>query len=154
MPLSTGGGGHCSQWWYRHYGSLLGTAVTVCAVTVGGYVCAQIMELQEAAQIHQNLLHSRQNAVHDMKAIVKTWRNRLPVISDDLRHWSDVFTWRQHHYQFIVSHYSEHEQAASQQSMLGVHASAQVRRGGGERRYCRVGRACGHQILQSAGLGW
>ncbi|KAF0288488.1 Transformation/transcription domain-associated protein [Amphibalanus amphitrite] len=86
----------------------------------------QIMELQEAAQIHQNLLHSRQNAVHDMKAIVKTWRNRLPVISDDLSHWSDVFTWRQHHYQFIVTHYSEHEQGANNQSMLGVHASAQA----------------------------
>ena len=34
-----------------------------------------------------------------MKAIVKTWRNRLPVISDDLSHWSEIFTWRQHHYQ-------------------------------------------------------
>lgn len=41
-----------------------------------------------------------------MKAIVKTWRNRLPVIADDLSHWSDIFTWRQHHYQFIVQHYT------------------------------------------------
>ena len=32
-------------------------------------------------------------------------RNRLPMISDDLSHWSDIFTWRQHHYQFIVNHY-------------------------------------------------
>ena len=39
-----------------------------------------------------------------MKAIVKTWRNRLPVIADDLSHWSDIFTWRQHHYQIITSH--------------------------------------------------
>ena len=35
-------------------------------------------------------------------------RNRLPMISDDLSHWSDIFTWRQHHYQFIVSHYYSH----------------------------------------------
>lgn len=42
-----------------------------------------------------------QNSLHDMKAIVKTWRNRLPVISDDLSHWSEIFTWRQHHYQGI-----------------------------------------------------
>ena len=103
-------------------------------VTPPSAVHPQIMELQEAAQIHQNLLHSRQNAVHDMKAIVKTWRNRLPVISDDLSHWSDVFTWRQHHYQFIVTHYSEHDQGANNQSMLGVHASAQVSEGGREGR--------------------
>ena len=27
------------------------------------------------------------------------------MISDDLSHWSDIFTWRQHHYQFIVNHF-------------------------------------------------
>ena len=45
------------------------------------------MELNEASQIHQGLnpTNSKQSSLHDMKAIVKTWRNRLPVISDDLR---------------------------------------------------------------------
>eukprot|EP00094_Tigriopus_californicus_P003836 TCALIF_03692-PA protein Name:"Similar to TRRAP Transformation/transcription domain-associated protein (Homo sapiens)" AED:0.01 eAED:0.01 QI:3/1/1/1/1/1/3/160/3083 len=87
----------------------------------------QVMELQEAAQIHQGLLHARQNSLHDMKAIVKTWRNRLPVISDDLSHWSEIFTWRQHHYQFIANHYNnEQVDQASNHSMLGVHASAQA----------------------------
>ena len=80
-----------------------------------------------------------------MKAIVKTWRNRLPIISDDLSHWSEIFTWRQHHYKFIASHYgseqksgggaggsgsgaggSGNDQQASSHSMLGVHASAQA----------------------------
>lgn len=85
------------------------------------------MELQEASQIHQGILHERNNTFQDMKAIVKTWRNRLPVIADDLSHWSDVFTWRQHHYQFILSHYdSQHDQANNSQSTLGTHASAQV----------------------------
>ncbi len=98
------------------------------------------MELQEAAQIHQGLLHGKQNSLHDMKAIVKTWRNRLPVISDDLSHWSEIFTWRQHHYQFIAKHYTNAEQQqqggdgqqqqqqaqTSNHSMLGVHASAQA----------------------------
>ena len=76
-----------------------------------------------------------------MKAIVKTWRNRLPIISDDLSHWSEIFTWRQHHYKFIASHYGNdqnksgtggtgsstggNDQQASH-SMLGVHASAQA----------------------------
>lgn len=87
----------------------------------------QVVELQEAAQIHQGLLQARPGTLHDVKAIVKTWRNRLPVIADDLSHWSDVFTWRQHHYQFIVSHYDQQgDQQASAQSMLGVHASAQA----------------------------
>uniref|UniRef100_H2Y0L0 FAT domain-containing protein n=1 Tax=Ciona intestinalis TaxID=7719 RepID=H2Y0L0_CIOIN len=63
-----------------------------------------------------------------MKAIVKTWRNRLPMTSDDLSHWSDIFTWRHHHYQAIVQAYDT--ASASQQdpnsthAMLGVHASA------------------------------
>ncbi|XP_071454988.1 transformation/transcription domain-associated protein [Hetaerina americana] len=87
----------------------------------------QIMELQEALQIHQGLLHGRNSSLHDMKAIVKTWRNRLPVIADDLSHWSDIFTWRQHHYQFIASHYDTHQtDTTSNHSMLGVHASAQA----------------------------
>ena len=71
------------------------------------------MELQEAAQIHQGLQPAnigRNASLHDMRAIVKTWRNRLPMISDDQSHWSDIFTWRQHHYQFIVNHYDTHSQ--------------------------------------------
>lgn len=59
------------------------------------------MELQEAYQIHKGLSQAHQNSLHDMKAIVKTWRNRLPVIADDLSHWNDIITWRQHHYQVI-----------------------------------------------------
>ncbi|PSN44253.1 Transcription-associated protein 1 [Blattella germanica] len=86
----------------------------------------QIMELQEAAQIHQALLHGRSSSLHDMKAIVKTWRNRLPVIADDLSHWSDIFTWRQHHYTFIASHYDSQHDQSTNHSMLGVHASAQA----------------------------
>lgn len=95
----------------------------------------QIMELQEAAQIHQGLLPGGGGrsaaSLYDMRAIVKTWRNRLPVLSDDLSHWSDIFTWRQHHYQAIVTHYDNNPVGATppdpqaNQAMLGVHASAQ-----------------------------
>nr|XP_022907724.1 transformation/transcription domain-associated protein [Onthophagus taurus] len=85
----------------------------------------QIMELQEAYQIHKGLLQGHQNSLHDMKAIVKTWRNRLPVIADDLSHWNDIFTWRQQHYQFIINHYDTLGDRAHTNSMLGVHASAQ-----------------------------
>ncbi|XP_058465654.1 transcription-associated protein 1 isoform X1 [Malaya genurostris] len=85
----------------------------------------QIMELQEASQIHQGLLQNRSSSLHDMKAIVKTWRNRLPVIADDLSHWSDIFTWRQHHYQIITSHL-EQQGDSNAPCMLGAHASAQT----------------------------
>ncbi|ALC42664.1 Nipped-A [Drosophila busckii] len=84
----------------------------------------QIMELHEASQIHQGLTQARNSSLHDMKAIVKTWRNRLPVISDDLSHWSDIFTWRQHHYQIITQHLEQQSDQGS--TMLGVHASAQA----------------------------
>ncbi|KAF5284945.1 hypothetical protein FQA39_LY16900 [Lamprigera yunnana] len=85
----------------------------------------QVMELQEAYQIHKGLTQGHQNSLHDMKAIVKTWRNRLPVIADDLTHWNDIFTWRQHHYQFIINHYENLRESSHTNSMLGVHASAQ-----------------------------
>ncbi|XP_068742186.1 transformation/transcription domain-associated protein-like isoform X1 [Montipora capricornis] len=90
----------------------------------------QIMELQEAAQIHTGLQPpnvGRSTSLHDMKAIVKTWRNRLPMPSDNLSHWSDIFMWRHHHYQAIVAAYEsqgQHEAQQSNHSMLGVHASA------------------------------
>lgn len=87
----------------------------------------QIMELQEAAQIHQGLMLARTTSLHDMKAIVKTWRNRLPVIADDLSHWSDIFAWRQQHYNFIVNH-SEPQtdpHSSSNHTVLGLHASMQ-----------------------------
>lgn len=76
--------------------------------------------------LSQGLLHSRPTSLHDMKAIVKTWRNRLPVVADPLSHWGAIFTWRQHHYQFIASHYDSQTEHASNHSMLGVHASAQA----------------------------
>lgn len=84
------------------------------------------MELQEAYQIHKGIIQGHQNSLHDMKAIVKTWRNRLPVIADDLLHWNDIFTWRQHQYQVIVNHYESNRDTTTANSMLGVHASAQV----------------------------
>lgn len=62
----------------------------------------QIIELQEAAQINTGLQPAnlgRNTSLHDMKTVVKTWRNRLPIVSDDLSHWSSIFMWRQHHYQ-------------------------------------------------------
>lgn len=86
-----------------------------------------IIELQEAYQIHKDLKQDNQDSLHDMKAIVKTWRNRLPVIADDLTHWNDIFTWRQHHYQFIIQHYERNKETTQGNAMLGVHASAQVR---------------------------
>ena len=32
-------------------------------------------------------------------------RNRLPNCSDDLSHWSDIFSWRQLHYKTLVKAY-------------------------------------------------
>ena len=37
--------------------------------------------------------------------IVCLFRNRLPNCSDDLSHWSDIFTWRQLHYKHMVKAY-------------------------------------------------
>ncbi|XP_051523334.1 transformation/transcription domain-associated protein isoform X2 [Myxocyprinus asiaticus] len=89
----------------------------------------QIIELQEAAQINAGLQPAnlgRNTSLHDMKTVVKTWRNRLPIVSDDLSHWSCIFMWRQHHYQAIVTAYETNTQhdPNTNNAMLGVHASA------------------------------
>uniref|UniRef100_A0A669F2A0 Transformation/transcription domain-associated protein n=1 Tax=Oreochromis niloticus TaxID=8128 RepID=A0A669F2A0_ORENI len=97
----------------------------------------QIIELQEAAQINAGLQTAnlgRNTSLHDMKTVVKTWRNRLPIVSDDLSHWSSIFMWRQHHYQgmtrrpsfTIVTAYETNTQhdPNNNNAMLGVHASA------------------------------
>lgn len=89
----------------------------------------QIIELQEAAQINAGLQPAnlgRNTSLHDMKTVVKTWRNRLPIVSDDLSHWSSIFMWRQHHYQAIVTAYETNTQhdPSNNNAMLGVHASA------------------------------
>jgi len=92
----------------------------------------QIMELQEASQLHNGLQQQnigRMSSLHDMKATCKTWRTRLPLQCDDLVHWSDVFMWRHHHYQAIVAAYENlstqmPDSQSSNHAMLGVHASA------------------------------
>lgn len=99
----------------------------------------QVIELQEAAHLHKGLfgqspishpgvfIHDRHPV--DIRAIIKTWRNRLPIMADDLSHWSDIFTWRQHHYQAIVSRFdtdaTRGNASNGQNSLIGSHASAQ-----------------------------
>ncbi|CRK92144.1 CLUMA_CG005737, isoform A [Clunio marinus] len=85
-------------------------------------VAQQIMELQEASQIHQDLQRKQALPFHDMKSIVKTWKNRLPIIADDLTHWNDIFTWRQHHYQLITESTGTNMSIAN----LGSQASSQA----------------------------
>lgn len=103
----------------------------------------QIMELQEAYQIHKCLLQgnlgccfmlkdmfgnigaylaggANPTSLHDLKAIVKTWRNRLPVIADDLVHWSDIFAWRQQHYQLIVKYHEKHRDTTMASTKIGI----------------------------------
>lgn len=83
----------------------------------------QIMELQEASQIHQDLQRKQALPFYDMKGIVKTWKNRLPIIADDLSHWNDIFTWRQHHYQIITDGMIA---ANANEANLGTQASVQT----------------------------
>ncbi|XP_019851030.1 PREDICTED: transformation/transcription domain-associated protein [Amphimedon queenslandica] len=85
----------------------------------------QIIELQEATQIHSGLQSgslSRQSFLNEVKTIFKTWKNRLPNHFDDLSYWSDIFLWREQHFRSIIKAYdgtSHGEQ--SNQAMLAVH---------------------------------
>ena len=41
-------------------------------------------------------------------------RNRLPNCSDDLSHWSDIFSWRQLHYKHLVKAYEGSTQVSGE----------------------------------------
>ncbi|KAL5252847.1 hypothetical protein ACHWQZ_G015572 [Mnemiopsis leidyi] len=69
----------------------------------------QATELHESQSIQKNLLPNRasiSNSKIDIKATLKAWRNRPPVISDDIGHWNDIFSWRQHYHQKIIDVYT------------------------------------------------
>lgn len=105
----------------------------------------QIVELQEAFQIQNNLstlaqlnqnginannASNNQSILQEIKAIIKTWRARLPLISDDISYWNDIFTWRQYHYESFTKFYDKQQALSNGSSganpaMLGVHALAQ-----------------------------
>jgi transformation/transcription domain-associated protein len=106
----------------------------------------QIVELQEAFQIQNNLAQLSQQQqtstntatgsqaiLQEIKAIIKTWRARLPLISDNISYWNDIFTWRQYHYESFTRFYDKQGGVGgvggvgggANPAMLGVHALAQ-----------------------------
>uniref|UniRef100_UPI00359021B0 transformation/transcription domain-associated protein-like n=1 Tax=Myxine glutinosa TaxID=7769 RepID=UPI00359021B0 len=89
----------------------------------------QIMELQEAAQIHIDLLPvnlGHVSSLRNIKTILQTWQKRVPVVSDSLSHCSSIFMWRQHHYQAIASALGSNPQSdpGGSCALLAVHGSA------------------------------
>ena len=107
----------------------------------------QIVELQEAFQIQNNLntlgqLNQTGNnnanlnptILQEIKAVIKRWRARLPLISDDISYWNDIFTWRQFHFEAFTKFYDKQQILSSgsdgvntgaDPAMLCVHALAQ-----------------------------
>ena len=96
--------------------------------TQTGIICftsvLQIIELQEATQIHSGLQSgslSHQTFINEVKLSlkhgskqnniiilkIKMWqcRNHLPNHFDDLSYWNDVFLWREQHFRSIIKAY-------------------------------------------------
>ncbi|KAI9333573.1 hypothetical protein BDR26DRAFT_909001 [Obelidium mucronatum] len=67
------------------------------------------VELQEAAQIQENLLQTNVGNIEqksqELKGILITWRERLPNVWDDITLWSDLVAWRQHVFSTINKAY-------------------------------------------------
>ncbi|ODM97644.1 Transformation/transcription domain-associated protein, partial [Orchesella cincta] len=86
----------------------------------------QVVELREAACLHQSLLANR---FGEVERVVKAWYKRLPTISDDLSHWFDILCWRALNYQHIENQSSQELTAeggdSADRKLFGVHASVQ-----------------------------
>nr|KAJ3422805.1 hypothetical protein HK105_006243 [Polyrhizophydium stewartii] len=69
----------------------------------------QFVELQEAAQIQNNLLSTNLANIdgrsQELKGILQTWRERLPNVWDDVNLWSDLVSWRQHVFTIVNKAY-------------------------------------------------
>ncbi|CAF1588246.1 unnamed protein product, partial [Didymodactylos carnosus] len=61
--------------------------------------------------------------IHELKAIVKIWKSRLPLLNDNLSYWNDVLSWREFHYSTISLQFEK--ETTSNHAMIGVHAIAQ-----------------------------
>lgn len=53
------------------------------------------------------------STLDSLELFILYFRNRLPNCSDDLSHWSDIFTWRQLHYKHLVKAYEGSTQVSS-----------------------------------------
>jgi transformation/transcription domain-associated protein len=77
-------------------------------------------------------------AFNDLRALLKTWRNRLPVRSDPLSHWSDLLSWRLVTFDHMNKAFANANPAASPghggsetpaagNAVIGNHHTSQVR---------------------------
>lgn len=79
----------------------------------------QLLELNEAKAMHLTLYGLGRNGNHDLRTILKSWPKRLPILLDDLSHWSDIITWRQHQYQTIVAHFENQANQVANHVAMG-----------------------------------
>lgn len=63
----------------------------------------QIIEVREALNIQNSLLHSSEN-VNNIDTLIEIWQNRNPWIGDNLNVWSVLILWRQTYYSFLNQH--------------------------------------------------
>ena len=85
----------------------------------------KIIDLQETMQIYQNLILTTEASLYPVKAVIKTWKNRMPFIADDLSYWSDIFSWRQLHYKSIMNYLESQPNESKDLAKQFLHAWAQ-----------------------------
>jgi transformation/transcription domain-associated protein len=95
----------------------------------------QFVELGEALQIYTSLSNTNVNTYEqrasELKAILQTWRERLPNVWDDVDVWSDLVAWRQHIFGAINKAYFPiltvmGNNAASASAYRGYHETAWI----------------------------
>ena len=94
----------------------------------------QVIELNESPLVVQAFSGSHgpntREQQHTVKTILKTWKNRLPLMTESMEHWSDIISWRQHNYRLISNEFAgqpaqQHGQniVPDVQMYVGVHES-------------------------------
>ncbi|KAJ3100237.1 hypothetical protein HDU97_002421, partial [Phlyctochytrium planicorne] len=93
----------------------------------------QFVELQEAAQMQENLAGTSMQNIdqksQELKGLLLTWRERLPNMWDDINIWSDLVAWRQHVFTTINKAYNPLISVQSQNAGAGNPTSSYAYRG-------------------------
>ena len=85
----------------------------------------KVVELHESTQIIESINAARSHqALHELKLVLQTWRERLPNKWDDISLWADILLWRQHIFGLINTAFHPLVKVSTTLAYIGHHETA------------------------------